>query len=198
MAKRRSGASRGRKKNPSSGWVYLFAGLSIGLLVAFLIYLRQVEPKTTSQRASPPAALKPLQLDLKPEPKPTLQFPQPEQSRFGFYNDLKQQDVKAPVNDYRDPKANEPVLLPSQKSPPSQRSGTYLLQAGSFRRHADADRRKAELALLGIQGRIEKVRVADGVWHRVRLGPFNSLEQANQVRTQLLSQSIKTILIKSK
>ena len=43
----------------------------------------------------------------------------------------------------------------------------YVLQAGSFRAIADADRRRGELALLGLESSIEQMNTDTGSWHRV-------------------------------
>ena len=52
-------------------------------------------------------------------------------------------------------------------------------------RLADADRRQASLALLGIESRIQRVTVDDDVYHRVRIGPISNLDSLNRMRKQL-------------
>ena len=53
--------------------------------------------------------------------------------------------------------------------------GIYVLQAGSYSSYGDADRAKAQLAMLGIVSRIQKISIDDKVWHRVRIGPIASV-----------------------
>ena len=71
-----------------------------------------------------------------------------------------------------------------------------MLQAGSFSSNDDADRMKAQLALLGIVSRIQKVTVDDKAYHRVRVGPVNSLDELNAMRTQLRQAQIEVIVIR--
>ena len=56
--------------------------------------------------------------------------------------------------------------------------GVYVLQAGSYGSFAEADRVKAQLALLGISSQIQKISVDDRQYNRVRIGPIEELERA--------------------
>lgn len=110
--------------------------------------------------------------------------------RFDFYRMLKDFEVMVPERDVdvsRDDKPTEKVEKP----------GTYVLQVGSFRKAADADRRKAELALLGIEARIQRVRVdGDAIWHRVRIGPITDTDELNAVRKRLAANDIDALMIR--
>ncbi|MGB1191994.1 MAG: SPOR domain-containing protein, partial [Pseudomonadales bacterium] len=51
----------------------------------------------------------------------------------------------------------------------------YLIQAGSFKTQAQAEKLLVELTLLGLEPKIDKSRNASGnLWYRVRLGPFEN------------------------
>jgi cell division protein FtsN len=203
-AKRKSGASRGRKKSrkQSPPLVWAIGGLALGLLVALLVWINANSSNApyppevaTSQPAAP--RVPEIKTVVRPAPKP-IEIPQPEKSRFEFYQALKDQKVIIPrSNSYNTQSSTGPLLLPSKPADPAN-SGkqAYILQAGSFKKHQQADEMKARLALLGIAAKIEKVRVSDGIWHRVRLGPFKSIDEANRIRTQLHAQKIKSLLVK--
>ena len=63
---------------------------------------------------------------------------------------------------------------------------SYVVQVASFRKLGDADRLKANLALLGLEGHIQTVSInGEEIWHRVRVGPFDKLNQLNQARDHL-------------
>ena len=64
--------------------------------------------------------------------------------------------------------------------------GLYVLQAGSFSAYADADRRRAELGMHGIESQIQRVMIDDKTYHRVRIGPTSDLEELNMLRSQRL------------
>lgn len=77
------------------------------------------------------------------------------------------------------------VLPPAQPVAPP-RSGTYVVQAGSFVTAGDAERRKAELALLGISSSIQSATLPNGkTAYRVRTGSYSSKQAAEQIRAQL-------------
>ena len=74
--------------------------------------------------------------------------------------------------------------------------GLYVLQAGSFSRYEDADRRRAELALQGIESSIQRVTIDDRTYHRVRIGPIDDLDQLNMLRSRLRAARIDALRIR--
>jgi len=122
-----------------------------------------------------------------------------EHSNFEFYQVLKHDRVVVPSEDSNGrlplPKITRPSPLPMIAS--STKLPVFILQAGSFRRHADADQRKASLALLGIQSSIQKVVIKDNqIWHRVQVGPYDDVAQINEMREFLHSNKIDTLLMR--
>lgn len=202
---KRKGATRRRtKKTASAGWLMLVAGLSIGLFIAFLTWLKTAEnplhlpPAGTAETLGPaqtqkPATVTPLPVTTKIEPSIKITLPPVVTPRFEFYENLPRQTVDAPVNNYSIKKKQAPLL----QIPTTTKSGKgqYILQAGSFRKHRDAERRIAQLALLGIEARIEKIKADDKYWHRVRIGPFSSINETTRISTQLHSQAIQTMMV---
>jgi cell division protein FtsN len=90
-----------------------------------------------------------------------------------------------------------PVEPAEVTSPPSGSAGeSYLLQAGSFRQREDADRRRAELLLLGLDPQVEETNSDNGRWFRVYLGPFSSHSQMTRARSLTAAQDIDTLLLK--
>ena len=68
---------------------------------------------------------------------------------------------------------------------------------GSSQRHADADRLKAQLALLGLEASIQTVEIRGGqTWHRVRVGPFTDRNEIATVRERLQANGIEAVLLK--
>jgi cell division protein FtsN len=74
----------------------------------------------------------------------------------------------------------------------------YFVQAGSFQNVGDAEKLKAKLAFSGFEASIQAATIPDkGVWHRVRLGPYNdsdagrtilALKQNGIIATQVHAQ----------
>jgi cell division protein FtsN len=85
-----------------------------------------------------------------------------------------------------------------QPSSPPAASEKYFLQVGAFKTEQEADNMKAKLALLGLEAVVQTVNTPDnGVWHRVRVGPYTEIDQITKVRTDLASNGFKADLIKS-
>lgn len=76
---------------------------------------------------------------------------------------------------------------------------SYILQVGSFASFKDADQLKAKLALQGMQARIQKVVIEGrGEYHRVRLGPYQKLEDLDAAAQRLSKLGIKALRLKLK
>ena len=73
----------------------------------------------------------------------------------------------------------------------------YFLQVGAFNKRADADAQKASLAIQGIQSQLSEMNSDGNTLWRVRVGPYNSVEESNPVRDKLNGMGIKTSVIKS-
>lgn len=74
----------------------------------------------------------------------------------------------------------------------------YLLQAGSFRRRNEAESLKGDLALRGLEARVESATVNAQTVFRVRIGPYQSLEQVNRVRRGLLDNGIEAAVVRAR
>lgn len=80
---------------------------------------------------------------------------------------------------------------------PSAPAPLYYLQAGAFQSPADADNLKAQLALLGVEAVIQTTDVAGkGVFHRVRVGPLQGLDEVERTRALLVQNDIPVTLVK--
>lgn len=100
-----------------------------------------------------------------------------------------------------EPVARQPAPVspvpPASQTPRPAPQGSYLLQVGSFKRAADAERMKAQLALLGISTRVESVTINTGeVYHRVRTGPFDGKQAMEEARKTLKRHGQESMAIK--
>jgi cell division protein FtsN len=72
----------------------------------------------------------------------------------------------------------------------------YLLQVGAYESEPDADAARAKLALMGYEANISK-RERDGkTLHRVRIGPIDTLEDMNRIRTALSQSNMETTVVR--
>jgi cell division protein FtsN len=186
---------RKRRHTPtrkSPPWIWAVTGLLAGLLVAFLVFLQmQPEGEVTVEET--------IVLDVPTEneardvrKKKSAPVPPPPKPRFDFYNLLPEMEVIVQDEEIKGAPSKEGVKRVEQP-------GTYLLQAGSFRSHKQADQLRAKLALLGLETSIQSVSVnSKQAWHRVRVGPFSNLRDLNQARSLLKKNGIDAILIRLK
>ena len=81
---------------------------------------------------------------------------------------------------------------------PAEKGGKYYLQAGAFQNAADAEDQRAQLALMGIEAVLQAVSVPDkGTLNRVRLGPYSTPDEMNQVKAELLKHGVATAVIRN-
>ena len=194
MAKpsRTSNAYRGSPRSKSGGGFLLgmFIGLIVGLAVALGIafYLNKTPIPFMTKK---PTAEKPVGTGKPPEiaGMPVSKVPATEKPKFDFYKIL--------------PGSEEPVsekdLKAAAKSKPETSKDVYFLQAGSFQNPADADNRKAQLAILGFEAAVEPINLPDkGTWYRVRLGPYSKIDEINKMRSTMATNGIDVSLVKIK
>ncbi len=172
--RRTGGASRHRDKPAVSGWRWYAAGLLSGVFLSFLLYLGTLAPEHTTPTAGAPE-------------NPALDSSTPK-PRFDFYTVLPEQSIEVEV---------DPAEVARARSH-GDNGGTelYLLQAGSFRNPEDADRRRGELLLLGLEPRVEQSDGDNGRWYRVFVGPFDSRSKVARARSMTAAEGIDTLLLK--
>lgn len=188
MAKnRRKKTSRGRRGTPA--WMWLFTGILIGLGLAWYLFANGYIPEarlrqpvagetSTKQRPEPPIA-DGLSSDEVKQDKP----------HYDFFTVLPEMKVVVPQQNLGQ-NSGQDISLETD-------TGTYLLQAGSFRQAGDAEQLKARLALMGIVAQIQTVSVNQATWHRVRIGPVTGARKADEIRNQLADNGIDSLVMKT-
>jgi cell division protein FtsN len=126
-----------------------------------------------------------------------------ERPRFEFYQMLPgdkeagEKEPKAPP-----PAASAPQAAPrpgSSPSSPKPHSGeVYWLQAGAFSDEKEADNLKARIAFTGLEATVRPVAIPDkGTLYRVRLGPYQSLDDANRIKAALSQNGVGAAIIRA-
>jgi len=108
--------------------------------------------------------------------------------RYDFYEMLPNFEVVVPEKE-REVQRDVPASR-------VDRPGVYVLQAGSYRNESDAERVRAQLALQGVEAKVQRVAVDNDVWHRVRIGPVNNLDEVNRLRKRLQAAEIDALVIR--
>lgn len=200
----RNGGGTDRPMNP------MFLGIIIGLLLGIVIALgvalwlnksaipfmeksKPLEPPPKLEGKAQPKA------EPKAEPPKTAGTapakPAPEKSRFEFYQILPgEKDAGMAVK----PAVKKPAESQPLEKPAVAARETYFLQAGAFQSETDADNMKAKIAFIGLAASVKAVTLADkGTLYRVRLGPYQSLEEVNRIKSALSDNGVGAAIVKT-
>jgi hypothetical protein len=179
--------TRGGRSQGFSGWMGVLCGLAVGLGVAGIVYIKDHRPDAQIPRAGK-ADRKKFHGNEPPEWPAGDSGTEDSAKSYDFYDMLPKFEVVVPEK--------EKDVRPDIKSVPETRRGTYVLQAGSYKNFADADRVRAQLALQGVESKVQKVSVDNDTWHRVRIGPISKLDELNRLRQILRKAEVDVLVIR--
>lgn len=130
-----------------------------------------------------------------------------ERPRFEFYQilpgdkEVTDKEVKAATAPRAAPPSTPSGATKPGSSPtsPKPHSGEiYWLQAGAFTEEREADNLKAKIALTGLEASVRAVNIPDkGTLYRVRLGPYQSLDDANRIKSTLTQNGVGAAIIRT-
>jgi cell division protein FtsN len=197
-----------RRSGKSCGFWFIFGlmlgGFGVGLYLMVRTPIQAPAPgaavaKTESAKSAPVAPTRFDFHDILPELEVVVsdnELAKP---------DVKKPEEKRPEDKKPDEKQAEAVKKPDAAKPEPAKAaadsggGNYMVQIASLRTAADAERFKAQLAMQGIQAKVQTVTVnGKDTYHRVQAGPFQGKEAVNEARSQLKAKGMDTIAVKLK
>ena len=184
----RKGRSQARRSGGAGvpGWVWLAAGVLLGLVLSALVMVREgFDPRSLLPRPNPAAQAPKSSEEPVAQGRPAA----PKKPKYDFYTLLPEKESVIPEADIARGSAAEAPK-------PAAAGERFLLQAGAFRDGRDADALKAQLALLGLVAQVQTDTIEGTTWHRVRLGPYETLRDLDAARQQLKRNNIEAIAIK--
>lgn len=166
------------------GWIWLLVGVAIGVTVAAVIWILRPAGSEPAPRpvASAPAAGERAsrRIELPPE-KP---------SRFSFYELLPSYEVPVPI----EPEARGDGRRRGDADLPSP--GEYVIQIASFRQRAEAEAQRAQLALIGVEAKVESVVInGSQTWYRVRVGPISEPTKVQETVGRLYDNGFDDVML---
>lgn len=203
-----------------ASWGMLLIGLVLGLFIALLLYLtilpeasKKPDPEKKPREQSPIGA------------KPRNPGQEPPKPRFEFYSILpelevvvREEEALQDIPTEQPPAVEITVETPqvgvsvtrgsgdaatsdpdvSTAVPVDSGSTSYYLQTGSFQRRDDANRRRAQLLILGMKVKVQPVNINGQQWHRVYAGPYRDRATLDEALATLRSESIEFILVRAR
>ena len=94
-----------------------------------------------------------------------------------------------------DPKTSTEATTPKPKQV-AKAQGSYYLQAGAFRSAQDAESRRAQILLLGLDVNVQPGDYEGRRINRVRVGPFQGIDEMNRARAILGKEKIETSVVR--
>jgi len=181
----RKAGQRGKKSDQQPGiglWKWMLITAIIIAFVVFLVYLRSngstpENPPQTSQTVPNKTGV----VAPKEEQKPEIKLPQ-----FDFYTILPEKEVVVPEYEIKTRTREERVGKAKETH--------YIMQAGSFKTFKEADRLRAKLAAMGIESKVQKAKVGNVNWYRVKMGPYAQTESVNAIRARIRQHGIDAII----
>lgn len=190
MAKDYKNSPKPKDKPRRSGGLPGWGGFLVGIAVAAVVLEAAPRLWQKLKHRLPPGAAQTAKAHGQARVTAPAASTAPAAPHFDFYKLLPSFQVVIPSQD-RETQSGD---LPG----PVRQPGTYILQVGSFQSYAEADRLKANLALLGVESTIQQVKVSNGTtWNRVRIGPIRDLAQLNALRAKLAQNHIEPLVIKT-
>lgn len=201
-AQRRGNGRKGKGRTPkhaarqgTPGWIWMLLGIAIGVVAAAGFWIMRPPGGPAPERVAAP----PLPAEQADDDR--IELPPEKPSRFSFYEILPDYEVVIPRDEPPRPRRDDPRREaapppPPAEPPPLPAEGRYVIQVASFRSRSDAEAQRAELALIGLEARVETVTVDDRqTWYRVRVGPFGDAARAHSAMVRLQEHGHNDVML---
>jgi len=181
--------NKGSKKKNSvaiySRFLSFSTGLTIGLFIAFLVYLHEHQPNYQFPFKTPFSQIADKQIDIhKQQEDNNSALLEP---KFEFFEILPNREVN--ISEWIAEEQEKAELDPDD-------SNIYVFQVGSFKEYKAADQTRAKLALIGINAEIQRVVInGQDSRHRVRIGPYKDQKKLKDIRQRLMENELEFMLL---
>lgn len=116
-------------------------------------------------------------------------FARVQQERAGTTTPTTATPVESPIDTTSDTTSPEIPVAPPVKS-----NSAYMMQAGSFKNAVDAEKMRSNLEAMGIEARVEKGKVGETIYHRIKMGPYTQMNSVSTIRERLKQNGIDVIV----
>jgi cell division protein FtsN len=166
--------------------VGIVLGVAFAGFVAWYVLAKNPASFTNKELREPPKMVP--QVAPAPVSAPVAASSVGSTSKFEFYKELPDKPEGSATKQVVTKPQTPVVNLPAKAAVDG---ALYFVQAGSFQNAADAEKLKAKLALVGMEASVQKADIpGKGVFHRVRLGPYKGVAEANATIANLKQNGI--------
>jgi cell division protein FtsN len=193
MSKNKSQAKRFDTKAAVPFWVWILAGIFLGLAASGLVLYQDWIPALRSNQTPQPNAQAKAVTSSESDVLPQTAKPA-EKPKYDFYSVLPEMEVVIPENEIK-------AQAQQSTEPTSDLVNTtekLFLQTGSFKSQAEAEQMKAQLALSGTRASVATVNINGQDWFRVRLGPYSNARELDLAKRVLAESGIEAIALREK
>ena len=180
--------SESRHKSGNRLWNWLLLIAVVILLVIGLVYLVSFAFKKDDITPTNPVITKqPKDAKTEPEvkPEPVVDIG-PKVPEFKFYTLLPDKEIIVPEYEIK-ARAREERIGKAKEA-------HYVIQAGSFQTLKEAEQLQLKLATMGIVSKIDKSKLGDVTWYRVKMGPYTQTNSVNTIRSRLRLNGIDILI----
>lgn len=180
--------SESRHKSGNRLWNWLLLITVVILLVVGLVYLVSFAFKKddiTPTNSVVTEQSKDAKTGPEVKPQPVVDVG-PKVPQFDFYTILPDKEVVVPEYEIKT-RAREERMGKAKEA-------HYVIQAGSFKTSKEAEQLQLKLATMGIVSKIDKSKLGDVNWYRVKMGPYTQTSIVNTIRSRLRQNGIDILI----
>ncbi|MSP27356.1 MAG: SPOR domain-containing protein [Methylococcales bacterium] len=171
-----------------SVWKWMLITASAISAVVLIVYLSGIGLKGVAPDEVVgvlPEPVEPPKTTTEPEIVKTAE-PEVQATQFEFYTILPEKETIVPAYEIKTRTREERI---------GQAKATqYIMQVGSYNTTKDAEKMQAKLSAMGIEAHIQKAKVGNTVWYRIKIGPFAQIASVNTLSARLKQSGIDAIV----
>lgn len=162
-----------------SVWKWMLITAALIAAVVLVVYVSSIglkdnAPKSIEQPTPQPnEPIKPVTPEVKP-------------IQYDFYTILSDKEVVVPEYELKTRTREDRIG--------QAKTTQYIMQAGSYNALKDAEQMRVKLGTMGIESKIQKAKVGNTVWYRVKMGPFAQIDSVNSINARLKQSNIDAIV----
>lgn len=174
-----------------SVWKWMLITASAISAVVLVVYLSGIGSKAVAPDEVVGVLTEPVELPKTTAESDIVKKEEPEEpeikaTQFDFYTILPEKETVVPEYEIKTRTREERIGQAKETQ--------YIMQAGSYTSTKDAEKMQAKLSAMGIEAHIQKAKVGNAIWYRIKIGPFAQIASVNTLNARLKQSGIDAIV----